>query len=290
METYTDTIPISNPNPNPKKTRCPTGTRKDPKTGLCIPMTEEMKQHKKTMRNKAKSLKTSLKKNSREETVSIESIIPVIEPIEQPTAEEMSLAQPIEIGTVRPTEEPIVKRCPAGTRKDPKTKKCIPMTEEMKQHKKTLRNRKKNIIDKESTIEPPTEPVAEQVIESPVEPLAEPVVESLAEPVIESPAEPVVESPAEPVAEPVIESLAEPAVEPLVEIPMEVVEEEQEPKLTKRQNKQNEFLLKKEKLEHDALLTAAPETDTYLYPTLDDPDFNYKISQRQEFEIGRAHV
>ena len=47
-------------------------------------------------------------------------------------------------------------------------------------------------------------------------------------------------------------------------------------------NDKNMFLLKKEKTEHDMLLQN-PETESHLYPTLDDPDFSYKIARRQEF-------
>ena len=43
------------------------------------------------------------------------------------------------------------------------------------------------------------------------------------------------------------------------------------------QNK-NDFLLQKEKAEYDA-----DDTDPILYPTLNDPNFSYKIAQRQEF-------
>ena len=84
MEIDTEPNADINPIQNPKKTRCPTGTRKDPKTGLCIQMTEELIQHKKTLRNKAKSKKISLKKNSREEDL---DVIPVIEPsvLEEPS-------------------------------------------------------------------------------------------------------------------------------------------------------------------------------------------------------------
>jgi preprotein translocase subunit SecD len=92
----------------------------------------------------------------------------------------------------------------------------------------------------------------------------------------------VEEEPAEIVEEPAVVDTQPTDDQPVVEEPTEIVEEEA-PKLLKRQTKQNEFLLKKEKMEHDALLSAAPETDTFLYPTLDDPDFNYKISQREEF-------
>ena len=231
-------------NPNPKKTRCPTGTRKDPKTGNCIPMSEELIQHKKTLRNKPKKTKNSLKKGSRSDEQPsdlVPSQIPVIEPIVE-TAE--IVASPIEIESViQPDEEKSVKRCPSGYRKHPKTRKCVPMSDELIQHKKTLRNKKKK--------EQPEEPIQEQS--------EEPIQEQSEEPIQEQPAE------------------------ELQEQPIEVLYEDGEPKLTKKQTKQNEFLLKKEKMEHDALLSAAPETDTFLYPTLDDPDFNYKISQRQEF-------
>ena len=44
--------------------------------------------------------------------------------------------------------------------------------------------------------------------------------------------------------------------------------------------KYNQFLLNKERKEHESYKTY---TDNLLYPTLDDPDFAYKISKRQEF-------
>jgi hypothetical protein len=258
MEIDTEPNADINPIQNPKKTRCPTGMRKDRKTGLCIPMTEELIQHKKTLRNKAKSNKVSLKKNSREEEL---DVIPVIEPsvLEEESSPPSSPS----------VEQPIVKRCPTGFRKDPKTKKCVPMSEKLIQHKKTLRNKRK------LTVVP--------VDEEPAVVDTQPAVVDTQTAVEEEPA--VVEEPTDdqPEEEPVVVD-TQPVEEPteIVEEPTEIVEEEA-PKLLKRQTKQNEFLLKKEKMEHDALLSAAPETDTFLYPTLDDPDFNYKISQRQEF-------
>jgi hypothetical protein len=47
-------------------------------------------------------------------------------------------------------------------------------------------------------------------------------------------------------------------------------------------NDKNTFLLKKEKTEHDLLLQRQ-DTESHLYPTMDDPDFNYKIARRKEF-------
>ena len=44
--------------------------------------------------------------------------------------------------------------------------------------------------------------------------------------------------------------------------------------------KYNQFLLQKERKEHETYDTY---TDNLLYPTLDDPDFSYKISRRAEF-------
>lgn len=44
----------------------------------------------------------------------------------------------------------------------------------------------------------------------------------------------------------------------------------------------NEFLLKKELTERDEL-KEDPETNTYLYPTLNDPNFNIKIAEKKEF-------
>ena len=44
----------------------------------------------------------------------------------------------------------------------------------------------------------------------------------------------------------------------------------------------NEFLLKKELIEHNEL-KEDPETNTYLYPTLNDPNFNIKIAEKKEF-------
>jgi hypothetical protein len=157
----TDTIP------NPKKTRCPTGTRKDPKTGNCVPMSEELIQHKKTLRNKPKKIKNSLKKSSRsdEQPTELEpSPIPVIEPI----AETAPQAPQIEIESVRQPEEEkskSVKRCPTGYRKHPKTRKCVPMSEELIQHKKTIRNKKKKQQVEEQVEEPIQEQIEEQVEE-----------------------------------------------------------------------------------------------------------------------------
>ena len=265
MEIDTEPNADINPIQNPKKTRCPTGTRKDPKTGLCIQMTEELIQHKKTLRNKAKSKKISLKKNSREEEL---DVIPVIEPS---VLEEPSVA-PASSPTSSPVDEPIVKRCPSGFRKDPKTKKCVPMSDKLIQHKKTLRNKRK------LTIAPLA--AADAAVDAAVD--EEPLAAADEEPLAAADEEHLAAADAAVDEEPLV------AADAPAEEPTEVTEEEA-PKLLKRQTKQNEFLLKKEKMEHDALLTAAPETDTFLYPTLDDPDFNYKISQRQEFADTTYH-
>jgi hypothetical protein len=189
MEIDTEPNADINPIQNPKKTRCPTGMRKDRKTGLCIPMTEELIQHKKTLRNKAKSNKVSLKKNSREEEL---DVIPVIEPsvLEEESSPPSSPS----------VEQPIVKRCPTGFRKDPKTKKCVPMSEKLIQHKKTLRNKRKLTVvpvDEEPVNDQPTDtqPAVEEsaVVEETAEIVEEPAIEEPA--VVEEPAveeEPVV--------------------------------------------------------------------------------------------------
>jgi len=44
----------------------------------------------------------------------------------------------------------------------------------------------------------------------------------------------------------------------------------------------NEFLLKKELIEH-TILEEHPDSNTYLYPNLNDPNFNIKIAEKKEF-------
>ena len=44
----------------------------------------------------------------------------------------------------------------------------------------------------------------------------------------------------------------------------------------------NKFLLKKELLEYNEL-KSHPDSETYLYPNLNDPNFNIKIAEKKEF-------
>jgi len=251
--------------------KCPIGYRKDPKTGICVKMSEDLIKHKQSLRNKKKGIRTTLKKEpdeKKEEKVD-ELKVKGRKPkdtnkrvtlkktsVKKSKAHEPIVDEPI-------VDEPIVDdevkalngKCPVGYRKDPKTGLCVKMSEEMIKHKQALRNKKKGISDnlKNQTTQQNVEVEEEPVVEE--EPLVEVSDDKVDESIDNTPEEPV--APEEPTA---------PIETQVIDI---------------KTTDKNAFLLKKEKIEHDLLLQESTETN--LYPTMDDPDFSYKIAQRQEF-------
>ena len=223
------------------------------------------------------------------------------------------------------------KRCATGERKDPKTGKCVKMSDELIKHKQSLRNKKKGVVFDEmnNKIKPakrvtvkkrpikllpikedPDEITNEKIDKSidiltsddnksPNEvikdlsdqPEPEKSEEPEPEPEKSEEPEPEPEKSEEPEPEPEPEKSEEPEPEPekseepepgKSEEPEPEKSEEPEPEIVIKTTDKNDFLLKKEKKEYDALLQSQ-DTEAHLYPTLDDPDFSYKIAQRQEF-------
>jgi hypothetical protein len=210
------------------------------------------------------------------------------------------------------------KRCPPGERKDPKTGKCVKMTEELIKHKQSLRNKKKGVVFDENnnkvkpakrvTVKKRPLPVikeqekkqleeqdeiTDEKIEKSIDSLTTDSDKTVSDFVQSSEEEKKNDSPPpEPSPESSPESLKEESSkeesskeelspESSPESSMKSSEELIQPVVIKTTDK-NEFLLKKERAEYDALLQSQ-DTEAHLYPTLDDPDFSYKIAQRQEF-------
>jgi hypothetical protein len=200
------------------------------------------------------------------------------------------------------------KRCKNGERKDPKTGECVKMSEELKKHKRTLRNKGARLDETENrkkTVKrrEPKEaavPIVSDILNvfglptpSIIQPEKKPRCPTgqrkdaktgmCSRPGILSEKEliltPVIKEP-EPVFNPIsqeLNTLRE--ISAIEEEKEEEEQEEQEPtfQLVPIQNK-NEYLLKNEKSEYDD-----PITENILYPTLDDPNFSSKIASRQEF-------
>lgn len=158
--------------------------------------------------------------------------------------------------------------CKKGYRRNPKTGECELMSDEVLKYKQWQRNKKKGIqVDEEGNkLKPDTpewkrnkktakseKPAKKRVTKKnppmeAIEPQADPQAEPQAEPEPEAEPEAESEPQDEPQAEPEAEGEPEPEAEP--ESPEEV---------------------------------AGVEMTDRLYPTLDDSEFAYKISQRQEF-------
>ena len=250
------------------KKRCPKGTRLNPKTQLCDAMSEELKTH-----------KTTLRKNQRLKKKGVLAVEPTASVVEKGSK----------------------KKCPHGTRKDPKTGICIAMTEEQKKHKYTVRKnqrlKKNNKREPQQLEEAPEEPLQE----APEELLQEALDEPSEEPLEEAPEEPLEEAPEELLEEP----LDDPSEGPLEEAPegqyqmeeQDQMEEQQESSKgqqdpqkikpikvpTNKDSKEfNTFLLNQEREENDDLVNSS-NRKIQLYPTLNDPDFSYKIALHAEF-------
>lgn len=150
--------------------------------------------------------------------------------------------------------------CKKGERRNPKTGECVKMSDEVLKYKQWQRNKKKGVeVDEEGHKLKPDTPEWKRTRKTENKPKKQVTKKNMAtdEPVAEPVGEPVVEPVDEPVDEPVADEpvVDEPVDEPVVDEPVdEPVADEPVVKMTDR-----------------------------LYPTLDDPDFAYKIAQRQEF-------
>ena len=198
------------------------------------------------------------------------------------------------------------KRCPPGERKDPKTGKCVKMSEELIKHKQSLRNKKKGVVfdEKNNKVKPTKrvtirkrpvliveetkvkqleekDEITEEKIDKSIDSLTTDSDKTVSEFVQVSEEEKQQDQfpPPDPSPESSPESSTESSTE---SSPESSTEESIQPVIIKTNDK-NDFLLKKERAEHDELLQTKDVSDAHLYPTLDDPDFSYKIAQRQEF-------
>ena len=213
-------------------------------------------------------------------------------------------------------------RCPNGYRKDKQTGECIKMTEDVIKHKQSLRNKKKGVVfdennkkiklrttikkkQKVSTKE--KEPDIETKVNESIDKLTDMSDTTVSEMIQPSPEE-IQSVQAETIDNKVnqsIDKLTDATVSEIIEPSpeeMQSVEAEAEAKAKAESpenisisieepspeimdikiNDKNTFLLNKEKTEHDLLLQRQ-DTESHLYPTMDDPDFNYKIARRKEF-------
>jgi len=122
----------------------------------------------------------------------------------------------------------------------------------------------------DDVIEPVIEPKPISVAPKKTRKLRLKVVESLKQAPSEPVPEPVPEPAAEPAAEPVPEPAAEPAVEPVPSEPAaEPVPSEPVPSEPAAESQENKELI--------------TDDFDFLYPTLDDPNFNVKLAQHKEF-------
>jgi hypothetical protein len=111
-------------------TKCPKGTRKNKKTGICEPIDDA-----------AKSEKTKCPKGTRKNKKT-----GICEPVEKAVVE--TIAEPMEELVEEPMEElaepipGILKKCPKGTRKNKKTGECEPIAKTTKCPNGTRKNKK----------------------------------------------------------------------------------------------------------------------------------------------------
>ena len=138
--------------------------------------------------------------------------------------------------TVKQIKNVKEKRCPNGTRKNPKTGECEPINKRVTKKSREL--------------------------ELPERPTATPVQKSLPKSVVQPP----------------IENVENVQVEPIENKDTRINIDSSISALNKDSNS---YLLKKEKMEYDYNAT---NTDyDFLYPELNDPNFNIKIAKRKEF-------
>ena len=244
-----------------KEKRCPNGTRKNRKTGNCdpIPVNSDSQINPSIIQQPLDIVEDTSDFNvPPQPPITNTSNIPSIEEMNAPpmfstvatekVVEEMN-APPMfsAIATEKVVEEISKtakgksnkdKRCPNGTRKNPKTGICEPINQR---------------VTKKS---PP--------IELPERPSKTPIQKSF-------PRKSVIEI-QNPLENENIEEPAEQAADTLINI---------DSSISGLNKDSNDYLLKKEKLEYDYNAT---NTDyDFLYPELNDPNFNIKIAKRKEF-------
>ena len=113
--------------------RCPKGTQKNPETGRCVNK-ETLKKMKKQAKRKKSVKKTSAKRESVKKASNLEKVLDNIVKVQE---KQIALKAPR-------------KRCPKGTRKNPKTGQCEPaskvMTKKKTSPKKSTPKKKTTII------------------------------------------------------------------------------------------------------------------------------------------------
>jgi hypothetical protein len=262
--------------------RCPNGTRKNPKTGNCDPITDVKKKYNAIRKNRV----TKKKKNI---VIVDEFTVPVV-PIPEPMPMPMPMPEPVimEEPILPPTiKKPLPKKkkrmvivdeftvpvepeppqmeepIPPATQKDGKPARCpngYRMNKTTKLCDKLVLNKTQNKTKKKRTEEKTVigEPIPRTDIQQ--------------------------ENPA---SENDIQE-----EQPILEVPDvvgEVVDEEEEKEdlqnkiLLKMNPMKNDYLQKREKLEYQEELANESNTYDFLYPTLNDPNFNIKIAKRKEF-------
>ena len=267
--------------------RCPNGTRKNPKTGNCDPITDVKKKYNAIRKNRV----TKKKKNI---VIVDEFTVPVI-PVPPPMPEPQPMPIPAIIEKPLPKkkkrivlvdkftdviepepllllqgpepvmEEPVIpaiqkdektRRCPNGYRMNKTTNLCDKIV--LNKTKKKKEKEKEKEKEKDKSV------------------LGEPVL------AIEKVA-PSVAVEKEEIDQDV--PLEEEEEQEVPDVVGEVVEDEdiQNKILLKMNPIKNDFLQKREKLEYEEELANQTNTYDFLYPTLNDPNFNIKIAKRKEF-------
>ena len=157
-----------------------------------------------------------------------------------------------------------IKRCPKGTRKNKITNECDKVEEDRKRCPKGSR---KNKQTNECVIYENV-PIVEEIV---------PIVEEIA-PIVEE-IVPIVEE-----TVPIVEETV-PIVETIDSCDYDLQKDSSKLNCTNENlysNECNKFLLKKELIEKNCL-SEYPDTDSYLYPNLNDTNFNIKIAEKKEF-------
>jgi hypothetical protein len=226
-----------------KEKRCPNGTRKNRKTGNCdpIPVNSDSQINPSIIQQPLDIVEDTSDFNvPPQPPITNTSNIPSIEEMNAPPMFSTVATEKVveEISKTAKGKSNKDKRCPNGTRKNPKTGICEPVNQR---------------VTKKS---PP--------IELPERPSKTPIQKSL-------PRKSVIEI-QKPVENENIEEPDEQAEDTLINI---------DSSISGMNKDSNDFLLKKEKLEYDYNAT---NTDyDFLYPELNDPNFNIKIAKRKEF-------
>ena len=269
----------------PKSTRCPPGTRKDPKTGECVPMTEDIKKHKQSLRNKHKGVVldpegNKVKPPKRQRTKKNMNALKVEQKEEAKEApkveqkENKKEAKNPKKEESKPAQKP--KRCPPGYERNKKTGECDKKKVNPSEIPKSRPVVESSETDSENEEEEKVEevPVVEEDVDA----------EALVEASIEDPEEVVRSS----------QSLS--SIEEEAEEKADVVQLVPSESIDYEVNESGELKPSMSSVQDDSSESSSgsPSSSSSrtvgedvikneLYPTLDDPNFSHKIAQRKEF-------